>query len=142
MLSLVKISVGEKVSVDVGGLRFEVVRRDVDDDGGTSIEVYADVEGDDTQVLRFDCFRQAPHYHMPPSVPGQLELDPAEVGDGLDWALECTRERLPEMLEKAGYPGVASRVDAAALRAGWTRVRDAAHSAPEPHHSYTIDPQA
>ncbi len=134
-----KISVGEKVAVDLGGLRFDVLRRDIDDDGGTSIEIYADVDGEDTQVLRFDCFRQSPHYHMPPSAPGQLDLDPAEVGDGLDWALECTRERLPEMLEKAGYTQVAGRVDAGALRDGWTRVRDAVRTAPEPSQSFTYD---
>jgi hypothetical protein len=132
-----KISVGEKVSVELGGLRFDVLRREVDEDGGTSIEVFGDVNGQAQQVLRFDCFRKDPHYHMPPSAPGQLRLDPAQVGDPLEWALAQTRDHLPEMLRKAGFEELSQTVDAEALRRGWERVKRAVETAPEPSQSFT-----
>ena len=127
-----KISTGERVSVELGGLRFDVLRREIDDDGGTSIEVYGDVEGESTQVLRFDCFRKDPHYHMPPGVPGQLKLDQAEVGDPVNWALSQTRDHLPEMLRKAGFAALAEEIDAEALRRNWQVVQRAVETAPAP----------
>ena len=133
-----KISVGEKVEFDLGGLHFEVLRREIGDDGGTSIEVY-DAHDRDTQVLRFDCFRKAPHYHMPPSARGQLELDPAKLGDGLDWSLQQLRTRLPEMLLEAGFPELSAKVDLADFEAGWTRVRDAVAAAPAASKTFEVD---
>jgi len=135
----VEVRLGEPVELELGGLRFAVARREVGEDGGTSIEIFGEVEGASTPVLRFDCFRQAPHYHMPPGAPGQLALDPREVGDGLDWALRCTRERLPEMIRAAGYAELASRLDPGAFESGWERVRDAVARAPEPTRSFRVD---
>jgi hypothetical protein len=133
-----EVRVGEAIEVELGGLRFAVARREVGGDGGTSIEVYGEVDGTPTQVLRFDCFRQAPHYHMPPSAPGQLALDPREVGDGLGFALRCTRERLPELIRAAGYPELADRLDPEAFERGWERVREAVERAPEPTRTFRV----
>src|SRR5262245_37302823 len=103
METKVKIEVGDKLTLDLGGPEFVVLRREVGDEGGTSIEIFSDISGDHTRVLRFDCFRVDPHYHMPPSAPGQLQIVRASVGDPLEWALACTRDRLPEMIRRAGY---------------------------------------
>jgi hypothetical protein len=127
-----KIGQSQIAIVSLGGLEFEVSAREIvdipklPDDGGITIGVYAQDGSERAQVLRFDCFRRGPHYHMPPSAPGQLELDAAQVGDGLEWTYGCIRSELPAMIEQAGFVEVAKRVDAAALREGWTRVRDAA----------------
>ena len=134
-----EVRIGEAVEVELGGLRFAIARREVGEDRGTSIEVYGEVDGAPTQVLRFDCFRRAPHYHMPPSAPGQLALDPVEVGDGVAWALRCTRERLPEMIRAAGYAELASRLDPAAFERGWGSVREAVARAPEPTRTFRVD---
>ena len=115
----------ERQTVEIGGLRFEIMHRSLQDDGGPTIEVYGDVDGESTQVLRFDCFRKAPHYHMPPSSPEVLKLDPATVGDGLDWSLAQIREHVPEMLATAGFTELSRAVDREALASDWTRVRDA-----------------
>ena len=126
-----KIGQTEIAIVALGGLEFEVSAREIvdipklPDDGGVTIGVYGDASGERAQVLRFDCFRRGPHYHMPPSAPGQIELDGAQVGDGLEWAYACIRDELPAMIDKAGYAELARRVDAAALRSGWERVREA-----------------
>ena len=38
-------------------------RREIMPDQGLMVQVYGDVDGQDTEILRFDCFDQAPHYH-------------------------------------------------------------------------------
>ena len=135
----ITIATGEKVSVELGGLVFEVLRRDVGDDGGHSIEIYG-AEDRDTQVLRFDVFRKDPHYHMPPSAKGQLSL--ADVADPMEWALEQTRENLPEMIRKAGFEALADSLDTDAFKSGWTALRDAIGNAAEPTETkeFDVDP--
>jgi hypothetical protein len=132
MKTRIRIALGEKQELALGGLEFEVLRREVGEDSGTSIEIFGEVAGQRTQVLRFDCFQKDPHYHMPPAAPGQLAIDPARVGDPLEWALACTRERLPEMVRAAGYADLADKLDGAALRAGADRVRELVANAPPP----------
>jgi len=132
MKQKIRIAVGAKRVLSLGGLEFEVLRRDVGEDGGTSIEIFGEVAGQRTQVLRFDCFRLEPHYHMPPAASGQLPIEREKVGDPLEWALACTRERVPEMIRAGGYADLADKVDAAALRAGAQRVRELVESAPAP----------
>ena len=134
----ITISTGDKESVVLGGLVFEVLQRTIDDDGGYSIEVYGEADRE-TQVLRFDCFRKDPHYHMPPSAPGQLGLDAGEVGNGVEWALEQVRENLPEMISKAGFEALASDLDADLFRTSWELIRDAVDRAPEPSHTAVYD---
>ena len=112
--------VSEKKTFNVGGLSFTVLHRELGEkygsDGGVSIEVYGHVDGERTQVLRFDCFRKEPHYHMPPSSPGQLALDPKKVGNGLEWSFKQIREHLPEMIQTAGFVDLAKTVDREVLR--------------------------
>ena len=57
----------EKV-FQVGGVELHVDNRSITDDGGPSVRVYGDVDGEAVQLLRFDCFRKDPHYHYDPSV--------------------------------------------------------------------------
>ena len=139
-----KMSVGKGVQVELGGLRFDVIRREFYDDeganldGGTSIEIYGDVEGKSTQVVRIDCFRKDPHYHVPAEKAEPRHLDPAQIGDPLDWAYAQTRDHLPELIREAGYEKLALSVDASALRGGWESVKRAVASAPEPTKTHTI----
>jgi hypothetical protein len=135
---MVLIQQGEKESLELGGLRFVACRREVGEFGGWTLEVWGPVAGEDTQVLRFDCFRGAPHYHMPPSAKGQLELDPNEVGDGLAWALDCTRNQLPEMVEKAGFAELAQTLDRSAFAAGSVEVERLIARVPEPSESFEV----
>lgn len=135
----ITIQRGENRTLELGGLRFVARRQEVGEDGGHTIEVWGPVDGEDTQVLRFDCFRDAPHYHMPPSQPGARKLDRAEVGDPLEWALACARERLPEMVAKAGYAVLAGALDVAALAGGDAALRELIASCPEPSESFDVD---
>ena len=44
-----------------------VDNRDIGADGGPSVRVYGEVDDENVQLLRFDCFRKDPHYHYDPS---------------------------------------------------------------------------
>ncbi len=102
--------------VDAGAIRFAMrYRDDIAGDEGLCIEVRAEVEGSDTELLRFDCFRVAPHYHYGPEADDErLMLDLTAAGDSLEWTLGCfERGRLGPMIERAGYQTVASALDEA-----------------------------
>ncbi|MYC30301.1 MAG: hypothetical protein F4X65_09455 [Chloroflexi bacterium] len=85
------------------------------DDEGICIHVYGnEIEGDDKELLRFDCFRINPHYHYrnkPMDKNDRLELDFTAEGDPLSWTLDKIRNRLPIMLIRCDADGVARSVD-------------------------------
>ncbi|MCY3558692.1 MAG: hypothetical protein OXH13_08620 [Chloroflexi bacterium] len=115
--------------VEAGAIAFAMhYRDDIAGDEGLCIEVRAEVEGEDTELLRFDCFRVAPHYHYGPQADDErLMLDLTAAGNALDWTLDCfQRGRLGPMIERAGYPGVAESLDAGALGAAMPNVVSAA----------------
>lgn len=84
-------------------------------DEGICIHVYGnDIQGDDKELLRFDCFRIAPHYHYrnaPIQQNIRLELDHTAEGDPLAWTLDKIRHRLPVMLLKCQADDVARKFD-------------------------------
>ena len=101
----------EKV-FDVGGVELHVDNRDIGADGGPSVRVYGEVDGENIQLLRFDCFRKDPHYHYDPSGKNdQRHLDKASVPDSVAWTIEQLGQNLVEMIHTAGYAGVAEAVD-------------------------------
>ena len=57
---------GEDVMVGKGTVRFKLGYREAISDQGVSISVYADVAGEEAELLRFDCFEHQPHYHYGP----------------------------------------------------------------------------
>jgi hypothetical protein len=81
------------------------------DDEGLSFHVCDGESG--TEYLRFDVFRDDPHYHYLRSDGTQqiVSYDTAAHGDMFDWATTCLRSRLPQMLEHAGAGDLAGRVD-------------------------------
>ena len=108
-------SMNEKV-FEVGGVELHVNQRSLGADGGPSVRVYGEAEGENIQLLRFDCFRKDPHYHYDPSGKNdQRHLDKASVPDSVAWTIEQLGENLVKMIQTAGYDGVANRVDQAAV---------------------------
>ena len=105
----------EKV-FDVGGVELHVDQRNFGSDGGPSVRVYGEADGENIQLLRFDCFRKDPHYHYDPSGKNdQRSLDKASVPDSVAWTIEQLGENLVEMIHTAGYSSVAEQVDQAAV---------------------------
>ena len=108
-------------SVDAGPVKFSV--HYVDQDGrrgshtrqpqqGVRISVSSDVAGTETQLLRFDCFDQNPHYHYAPEGDNErIALDQTANGNPIGWTLAQLRTRLPAMVRRAGYDTIADKLD-------------------------------
>ncbi len=88
------------VKEDVGPYQLALVYRDVGFDEGPTLHVFGAVNGDDQEILRFDCFKKTPHYHL-----GFSYLDapvmPIEEDQPLAWVLAELCERFPEYLRRA-----------------------------------------
>ena len=98
---------GEDVMVGKGTVRFKLGYRDVISDQGVSVSVHADVAGEEAELLRFDCFEHQPHYHYGPQKKDErLYLDWTTEGDPVEWTLFHLANRLPAMLDRAGYPSL------------------------------------
>jgi hypothetical protein len=106
---------------EAGNFRFGLeMRKQAGGDGGLAIHVLADLAGtpgrtymEETELLAFDCFREAPHYHYGPRNKNhRIFWDKTLVPDTLEWTLEQFRTgRLRDMIVRAGYPGVAADYD-------------------------------
>ena len=106
---------------EAGSFRFGLeMRKQAGGDGGLAIHILADLAGtpgktyvEETELLAFDCFRNAPHYHYGPRNKNhRIFWDKTLVPDTLGWTLEQFKSgRLREMIARAGYPGVAADYD-------------------------------
>ena len=84
------------------------------------------------EYLRFDCFDEDPHYHYVSyerRTNEMVHLEPAAMGDPLEWALDRIRTRLPQMLRRAGGEGLAERVNLAEVEAILPKVTECAYRA-------------
>jgi hypothetical protein len=98
--------------IDAGAVTFALQYRALMPDQGVSLQVMGEVGGKETELLRFDCFDQRPHYHYDPEHKNQrLDMDKTTAGNPVGWTLKQLRTRLPAMLAKAGYEDVAQRLD-------------------------------
>jgi hypothetical protein len=106
---------------EAGNIRFGLeMRRLPMGDGGLAIHVLGDVGGstrksyvEETELLAFDCFWDGAHYHYGPRNKNhRIYWDMTLVEDPLTWVFEQLETRkLPAMLDRAGYPGIAADVD-------------------------------
>src|SRR5205814_4335549 len=93
-------------TVEAGDLLFFFENRVTGSDGGPSLQVRAEVEGRAVQLLRFDMFYKQPHYHYAPDGRNiRYDIDPLTLDDGIAWAIGLLRAKLPQLIEKAEYPG-------------------------------------
>ena len=99
-----------------GGVEFHVDNRNFGEDGGPSVRVFGKADGNNIQLLRFDCFRKNPHYHYDPSGKNDhRNLDKTEVPDSVAWTIEQLGQNLAEMINTAGYASIADKVDQTAV---------------------------
>jgi hypothetical protein len=107
---------------ECGAFRFGLeMRRLPMGDGGLAIHVLADIGGtpgkkytEETEMLAFDHFWNGAHYHYGPRNKNhRIYWDRTLVEDPLEWTLEQFEAgKLPAMITRAGYPGVAADYDA------------------------------
>jgi hypothetical protein len=85
-------------------------------DQGVCLQVVGSVDGQETELLRFDCFDNHPHYHYGPVKHNtRIMLDPTVAGNPIGWSIAQLRSKLPAMLARAGYESVAVQLDPALL---------------------------
>ena len=100
-------------TIDTGSVEFAMsYRKEIMDDQGLCVQVYSKIDGKDTEILRFDCFDQAPHYHYGPENHNvRLFLDKTTAGNPLGWTINNLRDNLPSMVRRAGYEALADSLE-------------------------------
>ena len=100
--------------IEAGPVSFGMsYRREIMNDQGLCLQVYSEIDGKDTEILRFDCFDQTPHYHYGPENHNiRLNMDKTTAGNPLGWTLDNIRHRLPTMVLRAGYDDLAAKLEA------------------------------
>ncbi|MCI0439297.1 MAG: hypothetical protein L0177_09225 [Chloroflexi bacterium] len=105
------------VIIGDGLVKFGIEYRDLLRDQGVCIHALGEVDGQEVELLRFDCFDHEPHYHYGPAKRNErLMLDKTTEGNPLDWTLKQLNERLPEMVKRAGYEELADKIDMTAMK--------------------------
>jgi hypothetical protein len=101
-----------QTKIEAGAVTFAIEYRPLMPDQGVSIKVCGKVRNKPTELLRFDCFDQRPHYHYDPDHTNErIDMDVTTAGNPIGWTLKQLRTRLPAMLAKAGYEKIAQRLD-------------------------------
>jgi hypothetical protein len=106
---------------EAGNIRFGLeMRRLAIGDGGLAVHVLADIGGtpgkaytEETELLAFDCFWNGPHYHYGPRNKNhRIYWDTTIVENPLEWVFtQFENGKLPAMITRAGYPGIAADLD-------------------------------
>ena len=121
--------------IRAGAVDFTLQHRDIDGgkaramtaDQGVTIQVVGEVGGKETELLRFDCFDQEPHYHYGPENKNEIQrMDKTTAGNPIGWTIGQLRGKLPELLNRAGYDELAGRVDRAEVEAKLDEVESVA----------------
>lgn len=98
--------------IEAGGLRIDVHYRHRGQDEGPSFEVYDSAE---SEVLRFDCFKLRPHFHLIGPKREKIERIDKKALDPVRWTLQRLKRDLRSFLWKAGHRKLARGVDQAAI---------------------------
>ncbi|MDP6512805.1 MAG: hypothetical protein QF878_06435 [SAR202 cluster bacterium] len=125
------------VIIEAGPVRFGLEYRHVGEDEGVTIHILGDIDGDEFELLTFDCFQKAPHYHYGPRSKNQrLYLDTTTVPDSLEWALDLFRGgKLASMLTRAGYLDHAAGLNPAVVAQSVAEVAEVALRMDEENNS-------
>lgn len=103
--------------VSIGGLRLVACRREVGNiDGGITVYVWGapSDKGEEVEILRFDLFRNRPHYHAPADKQEESVID-ASAGDSVAWGINALTTVAPAFAREAKFPEIAERLDLVAL---------------------------
>ena len=96
-----------------GAVDITLEYRELMPDQGLCVQVFGKVEDQETEILRFDCFDQSPHYHYGPANHNiRLNMDKTTVGNPFGWTMDNLRSKLPSMIQRSGYDELAAAVEA------------------------------
>lgn len=98
-------------------------------DQGVSIEVASNIDGKSTVLLRFNCFDLERSYTYGPENPAlttpgrvgggmgvQCQIDAITDPNPITWTIGILGGKLPQMLERSGYPSIATATNVAAVQ--------------------------
>ena len=96
-------------------------------DQGVVILVEGQSGGKDTTLLRFNCFDIEKSYVYAPEGESKLfRMDSTVDGNPIGWSIQQIRTKLPQMLETAGYPEIAGKLDSKAIEDALSEVESSA----------------
>ncbi|MEZ4334531.1 MAG: hypothetical protein R3F35_22480 [Myxococcota bacterium] len=131
-MSRLEIRKGLDAALEVGGLRFVACRREVDViDGGITLYVF-DAGPEGQELLRFDLFRERPHYHAPATNPNETVISLARGERVVAWGVEQLTRRAGSFVAEAGFDALRGRLDLAAIAAAAPALRDLLEGLAEP----------
>lgn len=133
VMKQLEIRKGEDAELALGGLRLVACRREVDVfDGGITLIIWSDAPGSESkELLRFDLFRERPHYHAPAEKQEESAIDAAADGC-VAWMVAAITQRMPALLCEAGFEDLAAQVDTEALKGSGEKVESLLNSLEEP----------
>lgn len=106
------IQKGADAELVLGGLKFIACRREVDViDGGITLYVWSAPPEDQSELLRFDFFRNRPHYHSPADNQAEVAIDRAGHTDAEAWGIKALTQNAAELVSHAGFDRVAAGLD-------------------------------
>ncbi len=81
-------------------------------DQGVAILVNSEVNGKETTLLRFNCFDLERSYIYGPEGTNKLcRMDPTVDGNPIGWSVKQIKNKLPDMLQTAGYEDIAGKIN-------------------------------
>jgi hypothetical protein len=105
----------DPIVIESAGMRMTVGYRKGlggEDEGLTFDITVASGENAGNRILRFDCFKKTPHYHVGPSGKFPVRNMREEgIEDPVQWSLAQLKTRLPAMVKDAGYEDIAAGID-------------------------------
>ena len=107
----------EPIIFEAAGLRIWVDhRRGIGGDDGLTIDVTVAGNEAGARILRFDCFSKTPHYHIGPAGKDAVhDMNAEGIADPVRWTLDQLKNRLPALVNQAGYEEIAQRIDQKAI---------------------------
>lgn len=127
------IQKGVDRELQAAGLRFRACRREIETiDGGVTLQVFGPIGADEAELLRFDCFRNRPHYHAPGENQKETTIDSVVPAEASEWVFEQLSKKLAPLLVQGGFEKLAEQLDRDALEGLTPRLRTLFDSLPEP----------
>jgi len=115
----------DPIIIEAAGMRMTVdYRQGVGGDEGLTFDITVDgAEEAGKRILRFDCFKKTPHYHIGPSGKYPVhDMKDEGIEDPVRWSMEQLKTRLPAMVREAGYDDIANRIDQKSIAENLCRV--------------------
>jgi hypothetical protein len=106
------------VSIEAGPFEFRMMSRSVNLDHGGTLEVYGNLDGGSRELLKFDCFEQAPHWHRcyPDRKDEIAQLAPATAMQALEFAVETLRTSFGSLIAEQGFGELSDAAAGAEVR--------------------------